>query len=270
MKKLVILSIFMISLFSNAKEVIATVNGEKIYKDDFLKAYRQNKLFVSNRVVTKEKVLNDLIARKIGIQKAKKANLSSDPTVKEKLNDILYHAQISKDLEDELQKIKVSDLDVKNYYNKHKEYRTAQILLRTKAEASAKDLNDTLVVANEIYGKAKESPDKFGEFANRYSQTGNAKTGGDMGFQPPTRYAPEYFEAITGRKPGYITPPVKSQYGFHIIKILGVKAFKDINLGIYKKIVYDIKRDAILQKYFDGLRKKSKVSVNKDAFKDIR
>ena len=186
--------------------------------------------------MTKETVLDDMISKIIGVQKAKKNRLHLDPTVSEKVDDILYHAQISKDLEDKLKKIKVSDLDVKNYYSSNKEYRTAQILLRVKAEASSKEISQTKKVAQELAKRAKKSPSDFGKLANRYTQTGNAKTGGDMGFQPPTRYAPEYYAAIKGRPVDHITGPVRSQFGFHIIKVLGVKEFKDINLGIYKKI----------------------------------
>ena len=255
--------------FAKKDAVLATVNGRKVFKSEFLKSYRQNKLFVSNRVVTKQQVLNDFISRIIGIQRAKKNKLEKDPTVVEKIEDILYHAQISKDLEGKLQKIKVTDLDVKQYYNENKEYRTAHILLRLKVDANAEDANNTLTVAQEIYTKVKEAPNKFGEFANRYSQTGNAKNGGDMGFQPPTRYTPEYFAAIKGKKIGHITPPFKTQYGLHIVKVLAVKKFKDINLGIYKKIAYDEKRNAILQSYFQKLRVGAKITVNRDALKSL-
>ena len=261
---------YSVLLSAQKDPVLAVVNGQKILKSEFLKTYRQNKLFVSNQVLSKQQVLNDMIAKIVGVQKAKKNNLHKDPTVLEKIEDILYHAQISKDLEGELQKIKVSNLDVKNYYNKNKEYRTAQILLRVKVDASAKDLNNTLKVAQEIYNKVKKSPDRFGEFANRYSQAGNAKTGGDMGFQSPTRYPPEYFAAINGKKLGHITSPIKTQYGFHIGKVLGVKKFKDINLGLYKKIVYDQKRDAILQRYFKSLRKSAKIAVDKKTLRSLK
>lgn len=264
-------SLMLCSTASLAKKdpILAVVNGQKIIQSEFLKAYRQNKLFFSNKVVTKQKVLNDLISRIVGVQRAKQNKLDQDPTVAEKMADILYHAQISKDLEGELKKIKITNLDVKNYYNKNKEYRTAQILLRVKVDASPEEVNKTFKVSQEIYAKVKESSDKFGEFANRYSQTGNAKTGGDMGFQTPVRYAPEYFAAINGQKTSYITPPIRTQYGFHIVKVLGVKKFKDINLGLYKKIVYDQKRDAILQRYFKGLRDSAKISINKNALKSL-
>ncbi|MCY4644585.1 MAG: peptidylprolyl isomerase [Bacteriovoracales bacterium] len=256
--------------FAKKDPVLVTVNGKKIYKSEFLKAYRQSKLFVSNQVVTKKKVLDDLVSKAIGVQIAKKNKLDRDPIVVEKIEDILYHAQISKDLENQLKKIKVSDIDVKNYYKKNKEYRTAQILLRTKANATPKEINKTLRVAQEIRAQVVKNPDKFGELANKYSQAGNSKTGGDMGFLPPMRYAPQYFSAINGQKIGHITSPIKTQFGFHIVKILGIKKFKDINLGVYKKAVYDKKRNAILKRYFKGLRKKARIVVNEKVLSSLK
>ena len=271
MKLFLLLSLILCStiLFGKKDLIIATVNEEKILKSDFLKTYKESKLFVSDKVLTKKKVLNDLIARKVGIQKARRNRLEKDSAVKEKINDILYHAQISKDLESSLQKIKVSDIDVKNYYNEKKEYRVAQILLRVKAEESPENTDKIFKTTLEIHKKIQADPEKFAEFANRYSQTGAAKTGGDIGFQPPNRYPPKFFAAINGKKPGYITPPFKTPFGFHIVKILGVKEFKDINLGLYKKIIYDQKRDALLENYFVKLRKSAKVVINTKVLRSV-
>ena len=82
-----------------------------------------------------------------------------------------------------------------------------------------------------------------------------------MGFQPAIRLAPEYFEAIKGKANEYISPPVRTQFGYHIIKILAKKDFKSVNMPLYKKIVYDKKRDSVLAKYFDDLRKGANISV---------
>jgi parvulin-like peptidyl-prolyl isomerase len=75
--------------------------------------------------------------------------------------------------------------------------------------------------------------------------------------------APEYFAAINGKDNGYITPPVRTQFGYHIIKVTGVKAFKSIEKPVYSKIVYDRKRDAIMEKYFQKIRSKAAIKVNK-------
>jgi parvulin-like peptidyl-prolyl isomerase len=247
--------------------VVATVNGVKIKKSEFDKAYAQNLLFVSDKIVTKEKVINDMINKVLGIQRAKKAKLDQNSVVKEKMEEVLYHAQISKDLEPELNKIVVTDGDVKKYYKEHPEYRTAHILLRVKATPQKNEVLAAQNKALEIYQTLKKSPDKFAELANRYSQSSTAPNGGDMGFQPAIRMAPEYFRAVKGKSDNFITPPVRSQFGYHVIKVLAKKEYASINTALYKKIVYDKKRDAILAKYFSSLQKNAKIKIQQKYMK---
>jgi len=254
--------LFLPSAFA-AKEVVATVNKAKITKADFDQTYQQNLLFVSNKKVTKEKVLNDLINRELGIQKARKANLANNPTVKKKMEDVLYHAQVSKDLEPMLKKIIVSDAEVKKFYKKNNEYRTAHILFRMKASPETKENSAALEQALKVYTSLVKTPAKFAEYANKYSQSSTALNGGDMGFQPAMRLAPEYWAAIKGKSVGTIIKPIKTQFGWHIIKILGLKQFKDIDINLYKKIVYDKKRDFVLAQYFKSLRKGASINIEK-------
>lgn len=250
------------------EQVAATVNGTKITKDELDQAYQQNLLFLSNKKVTKEKVLEDLISRTLGIQKAKKVGIDKDPVVTAKLEDILYHALISKDLEGELKKIpEISDGEVKDFYSKNKEYRTAHILYRLRAQPSPEEVKKAFEQSTAVYAELQKTPEKFSELANKLSQTTTAPTGGDIGFQPPTRLAPEYFEAINGKSVGFISKPIRTQFGFHVIKVLAVKEFDKISKDMYKKIIYDIKRDAILENYFKSLRQSANITINKDLLK---
>jgi parvulin-like peptidyl-prolyl isomerase len=243
-------------------QVVATVNGRSITKKQFEEYHLQNLKFVGQRKITKEVSLQDLINRELGIQKAKKTGTDKDPTVIAKQEDILFHAQISKDLENEFKKITVSDDDVKKYYENNKEYRTAQILYRVRVEPTPEEVKAALTQSMEIYDILQKNPDDFAKFANKFSQTETAPVGGDLGFQPPTRLAPEYFEAIKGQKVGYITRPVRTQMGFHIIKILGVKSYDQIDKNLYKKIIYDIKRDALIENYFKNLAKGADIKTH--------
>lgn len=244
-------------------DVLATVNGRQITRAQFEEYHLQNLKFVGQRVINKEVSLQDLINKELGIQKAKKTGTDKDPTVVSRMEEIMFHAQISKDLEGELKKITVSDDEVKKYYDDNKEYRTAHILYRLRAEPTKEDVTGALTQSMEIYAQLQKEPDSFAKMANKYSQTTAAPVGGDLGFQPPTRLAPEYFSAIKGQKVGYITKPVRSQMGYHIIKVLGVKNFDQIDKNLYKKIIYDQKRDAILENYFKNLQKGADVKINK-------
>ena len=88
-------------------QVVATVNGKNITKKQFEEYHLQNLKFVGTRKITKEVSLRDLVNRELAIQKAKKTGLDKSPDVVAKQEDILFHAQVSKDLENEFKKIVV-------------------------------------------------------------------------------------------------------------------------------------------------------------------
>jgi parvulin-like peptidyl-prolyl isomerase len=264
MKKIsfALLAVMMASSAFAQNQVVATVNGKAITKKQFEDYHLQNLKFVGQRKITKEVSLQDLINRELGIHKAKKTGLDKDPVVVAKQEDILYHAQISKDLEGEFKKIAVTDDELKKYYDENKEYRTAHILYRLRAEPTPEEVKDAFTQSMDIYATLEKTPEDFAKLANKYSQTSAAPVGGDLGFQPPTRLAPEYFEAIKGQKVGFITKPVRTQMGYHVIKILGVKSFDQIDKNLYKKIIYDIKRDALIENYFSNLAKGADIKTN--------
>jgi hypothetical protein len=118
MKKIsiVVLTAMMAFPVMAQKDVVATVNGRAITKKNFEEYHLQNLKYVGVRKITKETSLQDLINRELGIQKAKKSGVDKEPAVVMKQEDILFHAQISKDLENEFKKISVSDDEVKKYY----------------------------------------------------------------------------------------------------------------------------------------------------------
>lgn len=247
--------------------VVATVNGTEIKKSQLDQAFEQNLMFVSDKVVTKEKVLTDIVNREIGVKKAKEAKLQEDPTVKAKMEDVLYHAQISKDLEKKLQGILVTDKEAQDYYNKNKEYRTAHILFRIRVTPQKEEFEEAMKKALEVYKQLQSKPQLWPELANKYSQSSTAPAGGDLGFNPAVKYAPEFFKAINGKAAGYITSPVRTQFGIHIIKVLGVHEWKEVDPALYKKIVYDQKRDKILEEYFADARKGAQIKINKELLK---
>jgi parvulin-like peptidyl-prolyl isomerase len=264
MKKLalVTLATMMVLPAFAQKDVVATVNGRTITKKQFEEYHLQNLKFVGQRKITKEVSLQDLINRELGIIKAKKTGLDKDPAIIAKQEDILFHAQISKDLEGEFKKINVSDDDVKKYYDSNKEYRTAHILYRLRAEPTPEEVKGAFDQSLAIYTQLQKNPEDFAKLANKYSQTSAAPVGGDLGFQPPTRLAPEYYEAIKDQKVGHVTKPVRTQMGYHVIKVLGVKSYDQIDKNLYKKIIYDKKRDAIIENYFKGLAKGADIKIN--------
>ncbi len=83
------------------------------------------------------------------------------------------------------------------------------------------EVKKTFKKAMEVYSEVSKKPDTFLNYAQQYSQTTSAVNGGDLGYQPSTRLTPEYYESIKGKKVGTIVKPFRSQYGIHIVKVLG-------------------------------------------------
>ena len=114
----------------------------------------------------------------------------------------------------------VSDADLHAAYEKEKsrlevpEKRHARhILITGKDDAAA------LALARQVLSQAKSGKD-FGELAKQYSQDpGSAQNGGDLGWAERSTFVKPFADALYGMSVGEIAGPVKTQYGYHIIRL---------------------------------------------------
>jgi peptidyl-prolyl cis-trans isomerase D len=121
----------------------------------------------------------------------------------------------------------VTDADLHAAYEKNKsrlnvpEKRHARhILITGKDDASA------LALAQQVLEQAKSGKD-FSELAKQYSQDpGSAKNGGDLGWSERGAFVAPFADALFGMKAGEIKGPVKTQFGYHIIRLDEVQAGK--------------------------------------------
>ncbi|NLZ68271.1 MAG: peptidylprolyl isomerase [Spirochaetales bacterium] len=90
------------------------------------------------------------------------------------------------------------------------EYRASHILVKDRA------------LAERIYTEAK-SGKNFAELARRYSTCPSKSKGGDLGWFGPGQMVKEFENAVAKMSYGSISSPVRTQFGFHIIKKTGVK-----------------------------------------------
>jgi peptidyl-prolyl cis-trans isomerase D len=119
----------------------------------------------------------------------------------------------------------LSDADLHAAYEKEKsrlevpEKRHARhILITGKDDAAA------LAQAQQVLAQAKSGKD-FGELAKQYSQDpGSAPNGGDLGWAERSAFVKPFADALFGMKVGEIAGPVKTQYGYHIIRLDEVQA----------------------------------------------
>lgn len=93
-------------------------------------------------------------------------------------------------------------------------YRLRQIFVKKSADGEA----EAMERASAIYEKLKAGED-FASLAAQSSDDPTGRLGGDLGFIKKEHLAPEFKEAISGIKPGGISPPFRTQRGVHIIKL---------------------------------------------------
>src|SRR3954470_1416739 len=124
-------------------------------------------------------------------------------------------------------KITVSAQDIERAYNNGidqyttpEQVRASHILLKTEG----KDDAAVKAKAEEVLKQAKGGAD-FAELAKKYSEDdSNAKNGGDLDYFGRGRMVSEFDEAVFAMQPGQISDLVKTQYGYHIIKLVDRKA----------------------------------------------
>ena len=128
-----------------------------------------------------------------------------------------------------------------------KEYRARHILVPTEEEAKA------------IIAKLKTGS-KFEDLAKASSKDGSAANGGDLDWASPASYVPEFSKAMVSLQKGAITEvPVKSQFGYHVIKLEDTRAAKVPGFEEVKQQVGESLQQRKLQAFREELMKKAKI-----------
>lgn len=253
-----------------AAKTLAQINSTTITDDEFNRRYKDNLKYFQFKIPSKQSVLDDLIKRELGIQQAKKLNLDKDPEVIDRVNTVLYHALIEKQLGAQFEKIHVSDEEASGYYKKSPELRTSHIFVAVAPGATKeqeKAAFDKIKKIQDTY--LKDGKMTFAEVAQRFSEGVAAPMGGDIDYQTRDRLdASFYDEALKLKTPGKMTGIVRTQFGYHIIKLTAVRSWDDVDKAKIKRIVYEEKRNELFEDYMKKLRAQSKVTVNTQLLKD--
>lgn len=136
--------------------------------------------------------------------------------------------------------VKVSDEDLKAEYARFAraeggdfEVRARHILLTLPRNASSAQVEELQKKAQALSEQARRPGADFAELARRNGQDGTASEGGDLGFFGRGVMVPEFERAAFTLEPGKVSAPVRSQFGWHVIKVeerrtLPVKPFEEV------------------------------------------
>ena len=276
MKKLFIGMFVILCFFSCTKKengkVLVTIDKEKITMEEFSKELDKIPMNMKMAVATesgKKSFLDRLIIKKLLLKEANKDKMENEKEFQTRLLDIkeqlLIESLLKKKIASDSQ---LSDEELKKYYDankdkfkKEREINTRHILLKTEEEA--KQIKEKL-----------QNGEDFVELAKKYSIDPNAKTtGGELGFHPKGTLLPEYEEvAFKLAKVGQVSGIVKTQYGYHIIRLEGTKppafvAFDEVKDFIKQQLAQD-KQKELIEKYIEDLKKSAKITINENLLKE--
>ncbi len=233
---------------------VATVNGKAI---PAAKVDQMVKQVVSqgqqpDSPQLREMVKKELIGREVMLQEADKQGFGTKAEVKAAIENARQSIIINAMLADYVKKNPVKDTEIKAEYDKYKaamgekEYHSRHILVATEQEAK------------DIIAKLKAGG-KFEELA-KVSKDGSANNGGDLGWMAPGKLVKPFADAMIALKNGEITQtPVKTEFGYHVIKLEESRATKLPALEEVKGQVAEALQQRKIAAFRDELTKKAKI-----------
>jgi peptidyl-prolyl cis-trans isomerase D len=136
-------------------------------------------------------------------------------------------------------------------YTQDEQRQAAHILIAVKPDATEAEREAAKKKAEEIAVQAKANPAKFAELAKQFSQDpGSAAQGGDLGSNPRGTMVKAFDDAVYAMKPGDIVGPVQSEFGWHVIRLVGITPARTRPFDEVKaQIETDLKRQKSAQKF---------------------
>jgi peptidyl-prolyl cis-trans isomerase C len=196
---------------------------------------------------------DEVVMREIFSQEAEKRGIAASASYKEQMELLRQTVLIRELFEDYKKKHPATEAEAKAEYDQVKatqsgtEYHARHILVDNEDEAKK-------LIADIKAGA------KFEDVAKKNSKdTGSAENGGDLDFAKPDSYVPEFSAALVKLKKGEMTDtPVKSQFGYHIIKLEDSReatfpSFDEVKTQLMQRV-----EQGRLQKYQDELKKSAK------------
>jgi peptidyl-prolyl cis-trans isomerase C len=239
---------------------ITIVNGKAVPKaradamlDQILKQQQPGQPPQVRTPELEQKVKDEIVLREIFMQEAERRGLQASADYKTQMEFARQSILIRALFQDFEKKNATDDAEAKAEYEKIKaanggqEYRARHILVEKEDDAKA------------LIAQLKAGA-KFEDLAKKNSKDpGSAENGGDLDWANPGNYVPEFSAALTKLQKGQFTDvPVKSQFGYHIIKLEDVRTSQFPPYEEVKAQIQQRQSQAKLAKFRDDLKAKAK------------
>ncbi len=242
-------------------KVVAKVDGKEITQDDVVKFVETIGPQVAMQFSGNEgikTIISEMINQELLLIDAKENNLHEDEDflviLNETADNLLKNYAFQKVIED----AEVTDKEIEDFFNTNKDQFAGEsvdashILVETEAEARD--------VLNKL-----EAGEAFEELAKAYSTCPSAQEGGNLGEFGRGMMVPEFENAAFNMEVGEISEPIKTDFGYHVIKLNGKKSADETKIAdVYQDVKMEIlrqKQQAMYVEKIDELNKKHNVEL---------
>lgn len=249
-------------------KVLATIGKTKITEGQYKEALKRigpQAMMINSDKSLRIQLLNQIINLEVFSREAQKLKLDQKPEYKQRVEMFKKESLANMLLKDKV-KGEMSDKKIKAYYDKNKskyaakEVRASHILLKETDKKKAEKL----------LKEAQKKGANFAELAKKNSTGPSASKGGDLNFFGKGQMLKEFEQAAFSTAKGKVHPKlVKTQYGYHIIKVTDIKDPKSIKFADKKAEVTRDYRTKAREDVIAGLKKKYAIKIDNKALNDM-
>jgi peptidyl-prolyl cis-trans isomerase C len=250
----------------NPNAVVARIGAKAITLSDFDKRFEQNTRLNPSAKTSRQEVLKNIIYFELATQEARRQKLHLEKSLQDQFDILLYQELVRRNIQPKIDAYKVSETEVKQYYENNPLVRTRHIVLLTRPEMTNDDREKVKKRAQDVLKKVREEKADFAEVAREYSEGPSAKTGGDVDWGARHKLLAEYYDAALRLKtPGNISDVIETPYGFHVVQLTGLKEYSKMD-NVYKdfivRMIKEQRGQKIYDDYFEALKNQAKVTTN--------
>ena len=232
------------------KKILAKVGDKEISNIDIDNAIQGLDPYQAQQFQTEEGrkyVLEDLVNQELLYMYAKDNKIDEDEAFKKEMAEIEKNVLKQYVINQILTSVKLTDEEKQAFYEANKTN------FSNPETANAKHiLVDSEEKANEILAQIKAGDVTFEDAARANSTCPSKDAGGDLGTFTRGQMVPEFEEAVFNMKNGEVSGPVKTQFGYHLIKLENLQAGGESE---YEEVRNEIERSLMYQKQSEAYNK---------------
>jgi peptidyl-prolyl cis-trans isomerase C len=244
-------------------KVLAKVNGKEITKfdvDQFMNSLGQERAAQFNNEQGRKKLLDELVNQNLFLADAVDSKIEETAEFQNEMARMKEVILTQVNVNTTMKGIGIVETEIEEYFNANKsKYDLPDSTNTSHILVDSEDL------INDIHAKLMKNEIEFTDAAKEHSKCPSNQKGGELGMFPRGQMVPEYEAVAFDMEIGEVSKPVKTQFGYHIIKLNAKEEaieakFEDVKTQVANELRSQKQNEAYFNK-LQGLREKYNIEM---------